>query len=361
MVRVHHEKVLSELLKTPDMVADSRHHAGSSVQQTMKAILEWLRQEFNEKFADEGDTIAHGKQPLWDGIHCGIYTINALAHELFEEELVSAKTMSRVRMCYFSRLAKAHNEHVSKNTTIVNDHTTHRLHYQEISSLDASTGVSIDNDISVEELEVLRDHNIGHHADVPRTAVVDGSGGPSISESTVGEELGSMVEWSTSDERTSVEPPAEPTSNEAGATRDDASMGNEVLASTHVKRTRSPSLDEPSKRPRPEYDIPSASPAIPSPVSPSLSPAISRAPSLSSELSASSSDESDNRRSRIRGRSSAASQVLKQRMQDGSLVINEKDMTTYKNKILSLDPYAEFEFGATWRVRHSICGDILCR
>ncbi len=81
--------------------------------------MEWLKYDFGGGFANKGDTLPHGMQTFSDVSSCGMYAINALAHELFGDKLVASKTMREERMQRFSDLAKAHNDYVSTGREII--------------------------------------------------------------------------------------------------------------------------------------------------------------------------------------------------------------------------------------------------
>ncbi|ETW76739.1 hypothetical protein HETIRDRAFT_222774, partial [Heterobasidion irregulare TC 32-1] len=75
----------------------------------MRNLQGWLKQAFNMKFCNGGNSLACGQQ--LDSNSCGICTINAIEHNLFDMEKFTHAKRRYWRIHYFICLSKAHNDY----------------------------------------------------------------------------------------------------------------------------------------------------------------------------------------------------------------------------------------------------------
>lgn len=73
----------------------------------------WIGQIFDDGLSYKARYIKHGDQTGTDTYSCGIISCNAIAHELFGDELWTAKNKMRLRIAAFNEIVKRHNEAVS--------------------------------------------------------------------------------------------------------------------------------------------------------------------------------------------------------------------------------------------------------
>ncbi|PSS18268.1 hypothetical protein PHLCEN_2v3206 [Hermanssonia centrifuga] len=322
--------------------ADSRSHHGSIPKITVRNILEWLKHDFGGGFTNKGDTLPHGTQAFLDVSSCGVYAINALAHELFGGKLVSSKTMREERMWRFCDLAKAHNDYKLRQTN-----STSPVGYATL---------------SVEDLELLHDYNTTNlpspvAPEVPKSCNIPpdppvqisySESATSDSESYLGSESDSVSESSSlaeyssnlSDEMSVID--STPVQTRKRVLSPVLPIGNQDEASKHLKLDHpSQNLDAPSVQSHPLY--PFSGHNVP-------------------PISDSTHDVNKDKRTKrqiLRAQgvivSTVASRKLKQSMKDGTIVINENCRAIFEQKVWEHDPHAEFKYGVRWEVYHLLC------
>jgi hypothetical protein len=74
------------------------------------AIIEkvnwWLQKRFDESFKCEGDKLKHGNQE--DATECGIVSVNAVAHDIFNDPLWNPSKKVTERVKWFNSLVESH-------------------------------------------------------------------------------------------------------------------------------------------------------------------------------------------------------------------------------------------------------------
>ena len=82
----------------------------TALERVVKDVCEVTLHLLGQKMKDGGNTLAHGTQN--DTHSCGICTVNAVDHALFQTELFVHRQCRYWRALYFNRLVQAENERV---------------------------------------------------------------------------------------------------------------------------------------------------------------------------------------------------------------------------------------------------------
>ena len=83
----------------------------TALERVVKDVCKVALEVLGRQVKDGGNTLAHGTQN--DTHSCGICTINAVEHALFQTELFIDRQRRYWRALYFNKLVQAENERVS--------------------------------------------------------------------------------------------------------------------------------------------------------------------------------------------------------------------------------------------------------
>ncbi len=328
---------------------------------------------------DGGNTLTHGTQE--DTFSCGICTVNAVDHALFNVELFIPRQRRVWRAYYFNKLVRAQNERVS---IILELGTT---------STYLRTQIQHEQPAKLQVPATVRPDGAGESGSLAANASL---AGPSRSNAmsvdfllAADEPAGTATQCKSVDNAR-----ADPAALVADAQRSSSAMPlTAILEDPPVDESRlDPFVDPFTMMDVDLDDIPCDIPEVPSsaPSSVPPSPASSLQSLPSSRVSeglpvgAVSEDEPSVKgmvgERRDRGAesdcsdgpatkklrtvygvvgisaSAQASRKLKKAMENDTLVKNEKRLESYRDTCLVYDRGAKFEYGAKWRVWHSVCG-----
>ena len=100
---------------------DSLAHELSPPSEVIKKLKWWLKGRFKMTYKELGDSLEHGCQNDWTD--CGILSANTAAHEIFEDELWTAKTKQFERGKWFVTLITKHMKEVSIITNFIDNYS----------------------------------------------------------------------------------------------------------------------------------------------------------------------------------------------------------------------------------------------
>ncbi|KAI0671454.1 hypothetical protein C8Q78DRAFT_1153176 [Trametes maxima] len=87
------------------LVESSAGSSPATIGKIVNNLKAWAKTELGIRLENQGNVLARGTQ--YDGSSCGICTVNAVAHALFEDKLFTQKDRQSLRMTYFVTLGKA--------------------------------------------------------------------------------------------------------------------------------------------------------------------------------------------------------------------------------------------------------------
>ncbi|KAJ3002796.1 hypothetical protein NUW54_g5652 [Trametes sanguinea] len=306
---------------------DSLHHRGSTISaRTRSSILAWLKADFGGRWIDGGYNLAIGTQR--DNTSCGVYAENAIAHRIFGDPLIEHGTQDRERMDLFIAIVRAHNDLESRMER-------HRQEHPAILSESAY------DDLSIEDLELRNDHNFTREEHSTLTSRhPDGT-------------THLLVTDATAQIKSTVRVPAPLAALSSKATSS-LSAPTGVLsmklnsASCPESGTNSSSADHlPSKRPL----------SLVSESDSDVELAAGDNESCSSSGASTTEEARSRHQTRSKGgqsRSAQASRQLRALVKSGRFVPDENKVATFREKIRSLDPFADIDI-KHWKVYHSAC------
>ncbi|KAI0310599.1 hypothetical protein OF83DRAFT_1178378 [Amylostereum chailletii] len=332
----------------------------------MKRLLGWLKHAFKSSFRDGGNNLPHGTQT---DLHlCGPCAVNCVEHAVFGTGLFTPDARRLWRLRYFNQLVLEHENYLSTNASVIllrQERTTPTV-------VDTDTYFPLDAVDLVEENSPLTLKTVGLAEDSKTRSIAINDGlqpyltrGVDESDGTLPSEIPLPPSSGPSDTDTDVDM-SDSTQDmlDDEAENPGAIPGHEDISFRTSKRERSATVTASnsramSKRTKTSQSDTRDTPSHPPPLRPLPLPSPLPMPPTSESsvmlgLPASVTPVAYG----VVGisRSNRAQIKLKDKMKDGTFVINETKLANFRDKCLHEDPHAKFQVEEMlWRVLHSPC------